>query len=68
MNNEATININGQDIRMLYTAAAEKGFEDITGQSSAVFMQVQKHLDQLQFQLVLFLLNIILYLFLYNHV
>ena len=32
MNNEATININGQDIRMLYTAAAEKGFEAETGE------------------------------------
>ena len=39
MNNEAKININGQDIRMLYTAAAEKGFEDMTGQSSAVLSQ-----------------------------
>ena len=45
MNNEATININGQEIRMLYTAAAEKGFEDMTGQSSAVFMSNGKIYD-----------------------
>ena len=45
MNNEGTININGQEIRMLYTAAAEKGFEDITGQSSAVFMNDSKIYD-----------------------
>lgn len=45
MNNEATININGQEIRMLYTAAAEKGFEDMTGQSSAVFMSNSKIYD-----------------------
>ena len=45
MNNEAKININGQDIRMLYTAAAEKGFEDMTGQSSAVFMSNGKIYD-----------------------
>ena len=45
MNNEATLNINGQDIRMLYTAAAEKGFEDMTGQSSAVFMNNGKIYD-----------------------
>ena len=45
MNNEATIKINGQDIRMLYTAAAEKGFEDMTGQSSAVFMNNGKIYD-----------------------
>ena len=45
MNNETTININGQDIRMLYTAAAEKGFEDMTGQSSAVFMNNGKIYD-----------------------
>ena len=45
MNNEATININGQEIRMLYTAAAEKGFEDMTGQSSAVFMNNGKIYD-----------------------
>lgn len=45
MNNEAKININGQDIRMLYTAAAEKGFEDMTGQSSAVFMNNSKIYD-----------------------
>ena len=45
MNNEATININGQEIRMIYTAAAEKGFEDMTGQSSAVFMNNGKIYD-----------------------
>lgn len=45
MNNEATININGQDIRMLYTAAAEKGYEDMTGQSSAVFINNSKVYD-----------------------
>jgi hypothetical protein len=45
MNNEATININNQDIRMLYTAAAEKGFEDMTGQSSAVFINNGKIYD-----------------------
>jgi hypothetical protein len=45
MNNETKININGQDIRMLYTAAAEKGFEDMTGQSSAVFINNGKIYD-----------------------
>ena len=45
MNNEATLNINGQNIRMLSTAAAEKGFEDMTGQSSAVFMNNGKIYD-----------------------
>jgi hypothetical protein len=45
MNNEATININGKEIRMLYTAAAEKGFEDMTGQSSSVFMNNSKIYD-----------------------
>ena len=45
MNNEATITINNKEIRMLYTAAAEKGFEDMTGQSSAVFINNSKIYD-----------------------
>lgn len=35
---EKTININGQDVKMRYCAAAETGYEKISGKSSAVFL------------------------------
>ena len=43
MNKETTINILGREVRMLYCLAAETGYEQLNGKSSAVFVpQIEK--------------------------
>ena len=45
MTNEKTINICGKEVGMLYCAAAETGFEDLSDKSSEIFSPIVEERD-----------------------